>query len=300
MVKREWFNTVFSHPPTTMYGLLRHSLRSCVIGLLLAGCQAWPAREQPLAMTAGWQPMQFSAEGVHTVGWQKPRPATLSSQVWQVYIEGDGFAWAAPDRPANDPTPKQPVAMQLALLDPAPAVVYLARPCQFAARQFADCAQSRWWTAERFSRPVVNHYHALLNQLAAQGAGPSFALIGYSGGAAIAVMLAAERQDVVSVRTVAGNLDPAWINQYHRVSAMPASLNPLAFAGRLRRPQLHMVSDADCVVPPMVATRFVQALPEPRCAHIIQGKAQSHQQGWATDWPRLLAVPLPDCPAASP
>ena len=43
-------------------------------------------------------------------------------------------------------------------------------------------------------------------------------LVGYSGGGAVALLLAVRRHDIVSVRTVAGNLNPEAVNQYHKVS----------------------------------------------------------------------------------
>jgi hypothetical protein len=47
-----------------------------------------------------------------------------------VYIEGDGLAWMSRRRLSRDPTPVDPLALDLAALDPAANVVYLARPCQ--------------------------------------------------------------------------------------------------------------------------------------------------------------------------
>ena len=48
-----------------------------------------------------------------------------------VYIEGDGFAWAAPGRLSVNPTPKNPVALKLASLYKSENMIYLARPCQY-------------------------------------------------------------------------------------------------------------------------------------------------------------------------
>lgn len=269
-----------------------------VFMLLLSGCAWAPMHAAQPAEAAGWQALAFNSGALHSVGWQKPSTATASAQPVQVYIEGDGFAWASVQQPSNDPTPKQPVALQLALLDPAPAVVYLARPCQFAARQTAACDDTRWWTSARFSRTVIQHFHTVLSQLASHHPKQRFALTGYSGGAAIAVILAAERQDVVSLRTVAGNLDSVWINQFHHVSPMPESLNPIDFAPQLSLPQLHVVSAQDRVVPAVVATRFVGALAHPACASVLQLATAGHQQGWTQGWPAVLATPLPSCQAS--
>ena len=49
-----------------------------------------------------------------------------------IYIEGDGRAWLNKNRPSLDPTPKNSLALKLAEIDPAPNVIYLARPCQYS------------------------------------------------------------------------------------------------------------------------------------------------------------------------
>lgn len=42
-----------------------------------------------------------------------------------IHIEGDGLAWINSSTPSSDPTPTNPLALRLALLDTAPSV-YLA------------------------------------------------------------------------------------------------------------------------------------------------------------------------------
>ncbi|MEX2353586.1 MAG: alpha/beta hydrolase, partial [Gammaproteobacteria bacterium] len=50
-----------------------------------------------------------------------------------VYIEGDGRAYVSRHRVSADPVPRNPLAFRLAVVDPSPAVIYIARPCQFVA-----------------------------------------------------------------------------------------------------------------------------------------------------------------------
>jgi poly(3-hydroxybutyrate) depolymerase len=125
--------------------------------------------------------------------------------------------------------------------------------------------------------------------------GQAVHLVGYSGGAAIAVLLAARRQDVASVRTVAGNLDSEAVNRMHRVSAMPESLNPIDVAPALARiPQIHFISQSDIVVPASIAARFAAAATG--CARVVTIVGPSHESGWAEQWPTLLH----HIPACSP
>lgn len=54
-----------------------------------------------------------------------------------------------------------------------------------------------------------------LNHFVKQYPGVKHELIGYSGGGNIAAILAERRADVRSLRTVAGNLDVAYVNATH-------------------------------------------------------------------------------------
>lgn len=51
-------------------------------------------------------------------------------------------------------------------------------------------------------------------------------LVGYSGGAAVAALLATRRNDVARLVTVDGNLDHRAWTAHHRVTPLTGSLNP--------------------------------------------------------------------------
>lgn len=273
--------------------MLRRIFLYILISVVLTSCESLNALyHDPAQDMADWQPLKFDGDDFEIVGWQKPRQR-LNKEI-RIYIEGDGFAWASVDQPSSDPTPRSAVGMLLARSDAAENVIYLARPCQFSARAVSGCEQNRWWTSERYSRRVVDRYHAILTQLKTGQKDIRFELIGYSGGAAIAAILAAERTDVMSLRTVAGNLDTEYVNEAHQVSPMPHSLNPIQFATRLHLPQLHFVGKRDQVVPRQVASRFIAAQLA-ACANVIEVDGPSHQQGWDALWPQLLNHPLPEC-----
>jgi hypothetical protein len=266
-----------------------------VLASLLVACASGGAGMSELehSQTQGWHLKTFQVSELMIVGLQKP--FTPTQAVLHVYIEGDGFAWAAPDQPSSDPTPHQGLGLQLAKLDPRAQVLYLARPCQYSARKTSLCNDDRWWTNARYSRVVVDSYHQILNRLKQESPDLQFELIGYSGGAAIASILAAERKDIVGLRTVAGNLDTERVNQAHKVSSMRESLNPMTFAPHLKVKQLHYTGRKDSVIPRQVATGFVQAQAG-ACAAIIELDNASHWQGWLDVWPDLLKQPWPACP----
>jgi hypothetical protein len=204
------------------------------------------------------------------------------------YIEGDGFAWVNRSQLSSDPTPHQPIGLKLATKDTHANVVYLARPCQYQ-RNNRFCS-SDYWSTKRFSVEVIRAMNNAVNQL--NEFNQPVELIGYSGGAAIAVLLASQRTDVSSLRTVAGNLDHRYVNRLHHVDEMPESLNPIDVATKVSSvPQLHFVGSDDKVIPVEVGTNFIAKLGDRRCARLVEIKAR-HQDDWEVQWSRLVRMPL--------
>jgi len=216
-----------------------------------------------------------------------------------IYIEGDGLAWQSRTEPSRDPTPQTAQGLELAAADPAVNVVYLARPCQFTDRAKNPNCTPRYWTSHRFAPEVIAAMNQAVSQIAAQAPGQPLHLVGYSGGGAVAVLIAARRNDVASLRTVAGNLDHAEINRQHGVSPLTGSLNPIDVAGSLARlPQIHFSGAADRIVSPAIAERFVAAA-GPACARAIPVPGADHDSGWTERWRRLLDV-TPACRPSPP
>jgi pimeloyl-ACP methyl ester carboxylesterase len=255
---------------------------------LLAAC-AGPgvSAEQAaaLARKAGLKPMTIPG-----------RPFALAAFVRQtdpsapvaVYIEGDGLAWLSESEPSADPTPTDPIGLKLAAADPSPNVITLARPCQYV---WSNACREAYWTDRRFSEEVVQAMSAALDSQLAPG--QKLHLVGYSGGGAVAALLAARRADAASLRTVAGNLDHAALNRFHGVSAMPGSLNPRDVAARLRElPQAHYVGERDEVVPPLAAESFLRAMGPSACATVVRVPGASHERGWTEFWRANQRLPV--------
>lgn len=272
-------------------GLAR--IAACLSLLLTAGCAADRfATAENIAAPAGLRfQMVEAGPGERLASWRR---ISDPAQPLQVYIEGDGLAWASRSRPSGDPTPRHPLGLRLAAADPAANVVYLARPCMYQPTPgVARCADPTRWTDDRFDAVAVTLMHAALDRVKAAPRQPVH-LIGYSGGAALAVALAARRQDVVSLRSVAGNLDPAGINRLHGVSSQPSALDIAGLAPRLARlPQIHFSGTGDGIVPSTIAERFVARVGS-SCAATVSVRAE-HESGWAEAWPALLRRPLPAC-----
>ncbi|WP_096700832.1 alpha/beta hydrolase [Magnetospirillum sp. 15-1] len=211
-----------------------------------------------------------------------------------IYVEGDGLAWLSRTEPSQDPTPREALGLQLAALDPSPNVVYLARPCQFTARAKNPACDIPYWTGKRFAPEVIASMGQAVSQIAARVPGQKINLVGYSGGGAVAVLVAANRQDVATIRTVAGNLDHAEVNRLAKVSPLSGSLNAIDMAGQVAKtPQIHYSGAADTVVPPAIAERFRGAAPSPCIATKVVAGA-SHETGWKERWTTLVNI-LPTC-----
>ena len=213
----------------------------------------------------------------------------------RVYIEGDGFAWKSRTQPSDDPTPRKPIGLTLAATDKNQNVLYIARPCQFIGPPLPAHCDKRVWTSDRFSPSVIDAMNDALSQFVKQYPGVKLELIGYSGGGNIAAILAERRTDVRSLRTVAGNLDVAYVNAIHHVSAMPDAVSAIDRASALRTmPQLHFSGDADKTVTPEVAQRFQHAVGG-TCSQVEIVSNMKHGSDWAAIWPQLLAKELPEC-----
>ncbi|MCX5666820.1 MAG: alpha/beta hydrolase [Candidatus Omnitrophica bacterium] len=215
-----------------------------------------------------------------------------SSEKIRIYIEGDGRAWETKHRLSDDPTPSNPVALALAISDLSDAVVYIARPGQFSAPNSVGCDPT-YWSARRFAPEVVKAFDKTIDILKEKAGAINIELIGYSGGAAIAVLVAAGRDDVTSLRTVAGNLDPKALCEYHKVSQLDGSMNPLDVAQKVVNiPQRHFVGSKDKTVPQSIAESFVEKEggKSSECITIVDGA--THKDGWCQRWKELLLMPL--------
>lgn len=269
-------------------------MRKLFLGLLalplLAGCAAIDrdANADSLARPVGMSRMLMKTDPFVLTTFVR---ITDRAQPVTIYIEGDGLAWLSRTEVSRDPTPKDATALALAAADPSANVVYLARPCQYTNRDRNPTCGPAYWTGKRFAPEVIAAMNQAVDQVAAQVPGQKINLVGYSGGGAVAVLVAARRQDIASIRTVAGNLDHVQVNRVNGVSPLAGSLNPIDVAAQVAKiPQVHFSGSLDKTVPPAIATRFVQATGGP-CAQAMTLQGADHENGWPPRWRELLAIP---------
>ena len=209
--------------------------------------------------------------------------------VANIYIEGDGRAWLNKKRPSLDPTPKDPIALKLTIQDPANNVIYLARPCQYTKTIDGSACDQKYWTSHRFAPEVLEAINAALDDIKQRHQITEFNLIGFSGGGNIAALLTARRDDVVSLRTVAGNLDHKTYNSMHKVSQMPQSLNAKDVAHQMPHiPQIHFIGSEDQIVPRQLYDSYKKASGLSGCVQSYVVDGVSHTKGWESVWKSLL------------
>ncbi len=261
-----------------------------VLALGVAGCTT----EDPvlhaahLAEAAGFRRVVLDTPDFRLLAYVRGQ-----APVARVYIEGDGHAWRDRFTPSDDPTPWNPVALALATRDPAPAVAWLARPCQYRLRRNNTECEPEWWTGARYNARVITTMSSGLDQLRSLLHADRLELVGFSGGGAVAVLLAARRSDVASLRTVAAPLAIAtWVAR-RGISPLRESLDPAKYAEMIEAiPQLHLVGAADDVVDPPVTEAFLAGMHSTDCAQMRIVAAEGHDGDWAERWPALLTRPV--------
>lgn len=270
--------------------------------IALAGCGASSSLESrhktalDIARPALMQERIISAGLFNLTVWERLGKPDAPADV---YIEGDGLAWLNTRTKSMNPTPPDPLALRLAAQDTADNVIYMARPCQYTGWTGEGACPDLYWTNGRSAPEVIRAYQQALDTIKTTGRVTGFHLIGYSGGAAVAALTAAERTDILSLRTVAGNTDYATFSALHRVSPLDASLDPLGVAATINRiPQMHFIGAEDNVVPVAIFDSWETRSGATKCLQSAIVAGAAHEKGWSAQWRSLLAMP-PGC-ALSP
>jgi len=267
-------------PPGTWFAKPR--ILACSIALVsaIAGCSSASRRFDGAAAEAGL--VRSEIEGLdfrHAVF--RPRRTSPGIGPVHVYLAGDGAPYIQRTLPAADPTPRRPLVLDLMALDPAPRLL-LGRPCYHGLARTRGCGPDLW-TRARFGNQVVASLAAALSRIIPEAR--PMVLIGFSGGGALAVLLARRLPNVVGLVTLAGNLDTEAWTQLHGYSRLAGSENPVdggALPPRVK--QLHIAGREDGVVPPAMILRAARRLG----GRVPLLPATTHSRGWQDHWPRIL------------
>ena len=260
--------------------------------LYFTGCAGIPSlqeRKQTLQTIIDSKP--YKSETISTTNFNlfAVRDKNLNQCVdrpLKVYIEGDGHAWATKHTISEDPTPVNPLALKLMSMDNDPCKVYLARPCQYVS---SSSCNEHYWTNQRFDPKVIQSYQEALNQWKQTYQNRSFTLIGYSGGAAVAILTAAQRDDVKRIITIAGNVDTAKWVEIHNLDPLNGSLNPAEYANNVEKiEQLHIIGIHDTVVPKEVFLSYLKRFDDQ--SHIrYTFMDATHTRNWEKAYQNILS-----------
>ncbi|HWK72865.1 MAG TPA: dienelactone hydrolase family protein [Povalibacter sp.] len=198
-----------------------------------------------------------------------------------VFLDGDGRPWTDDgQQPSADPTTRNPIALKLLEQTPVPAI-YVSRPCY---QELADAGCSpEIWTSHRYSSRVVRSIAAAIRPMA-QSAGlqKKVVLVGYSGGGALAVLVAERIENVAAVITLSANLDiDAWTT-HHGYLPLTGSLNPAASDRQHPWPEIHLQGMLDSVVPPSTTRAYFKHHP---AAQAWPFEHYDHVCCWVDAWP---------------
>jgi dienelactone hydrolase len=242
-----------------------------------------------LAAHSGWVPLYLPAAPFVLAAFV---PASITpSDTLTVYIEGDGLAWISRTQVSANPTPMNPVALSMALHQPHGAAAYLARPCQYVQGSDAKNCDNSWWTDRRFAPEIITASSTAIDQLMQRFQAQHLVLVGYSGGGAVAALVAAQRHDVSLLVTVAGNLDPHTWARLNKITPLTNSLSPAdAWQHLVDVPQLHFAGSRDTTITLPVSQAYIARFPENRrpVLRVIDGF--DHHCCWAEKWAELYPL----------
>jgi dienelactone hydrolase len=243
--------------------------------LFVLGCSSPTQRSDWEAQRAGLsRSIIQGATFRHVVYSRVDRPVTTLT----VYLEGDGLPWVGGRIPASDPTPRDPLALQLMMESSEPAL-YVGRPCYYELHDVGCSAQA--WTFARYSSATVESMAAVIAAQARDVSASDVRLIGYSGGGVLAVLIAERLRNVSSVITIAANLDVSAWAAYHGYLPLNESLNPALSTEPHRWQELHLHGAKDAVVPIATTRAYFDRYP---AARQIQFDEYDHVCCWLRDW----------------
>ncbi|MBQ3696097.1 MAG: hypothetical protein II938_03925 [Alphaproteobacteria bacterium] len=231
-----------------------------VTALLLCGCAIAPHSNK-------FQEKQIETGYFSIAVWEKS--SIQKGKPLRIYYEGDG-----------NPNPYHTVAFDLAEADKTPNVIYVARPCQWTNDKICEQKKQIYQEA-RFHPEIMAEMKELTDYLIRKHQAPSVELIGYDGGAVIALNMAPQFP-TSRVITVAGITDVAAYNTQHDIEGGdpediddPADkLNILA-----NIPQVHYVGKDDDVTPRRLVERFVGRMQNPKSA-VVKVVPNTNHTNW--------------------
>lgn len=269
----------------------RYAAMLTAAAVLAAGCAAPTSKELWMDLSAkgaahGFTPLAVSVPPFALSALLKEPPKGVAPKYLVVYLEGDGRVLTPQGVVRDDPTPAKTLVFDLAALDPAPLVLYLARIGQFQP-QYAGIAYQTYWSEGRLGPAAVQAADEAVTAIKERTGTNRIYLIGFSGGGGLACLVAARRDDVAGLVTVAGLLDHDWWTRTNNYPPLTESLNPADCAAELAHiPQIHFYGADDKLIAPALSARFADLAAFRDLTRVAV--PAGHDTGWQKAWPGLL------------
>ena len=236
-----------------------------------------------MACTSIEVPPEFAYREISTstfkiATWQKVQNRNAP---FKFYIEGDGYAFRANGNVSSNPTPRSVLMRKLAFADSHSNVIYMARPCQFVKD---DKCEPKYWSNARFSKETVQAQYEATRQIA--GAQPLI-LVGFSGGAQIAGLMAVQYKDlqIAKLVTIAGNLDVKAWTDYHHLPELNLSDDLRNYRVQYAKfKQKHYIGTKDDNIVPAITENFVADK-----TTLIFIRGANHNKGWENAYEQIRA-----------
>lgn len=263
------------------------------LGLLLylsiLGCSSPASNYLATAARLGFEnQLAHGTAYQHRIFFNSQAKSSPAYKTLHVYLDGDGTPWIARTIAAQDPTPRNPLVLELMAQDSMPAIL-LGRPCYYGLSTSAGCDTSLW-TSHRYSEQVVASMSAALLGWTKNKEVGELVLIGYSGGGSLAALLAKHIKATAKLVTIAANLDTAAWCREHDYLPLTGSLNPIFDAEIEKRiQQFHFAGQLDQNVPASITESFCRKQPQAQC-EVIAG--YDHSCCWLDLWPGFVKQQL--------
>jgi pimeloyl-ACP methyl ester carboxylesterase len=250
--------------------------------ILLSSCTTNPqSRQRQICPTCA--PIELKIPGDLSPILAQTITPSIDSQRLHIYLEGDGRPWTRNDAPSDEPNSRQLTALKLMTLDNQNRI-YLNRPC-YGVMPMASACKTRLWTSGRYSSEVVQAMSRALDQIQKEYAATELVLIGHSGGGTLAMLIAALRNDVVAVITLAANLDHQAWTEFFAYLPLTDSLNAVDVKLAPHVLRWHVAAGNDKQVPAELIKRATKTDPH---ARYREYKNFDHTCCWQTVWPKVL------------
>ena len=241
-------------------------MKYLAIFLFLAGCAFFPPSPD------GFQKDLIETKYLTFSVWEKKD--IQHKKPLRIYLEGDG-----------NPNPSDQIALYYAQKDPSTNVIYMARPCQWSDDKVCH-EKPEIYREQRFHPEIIRETQEILLLLINKYQAPYVELVGYDGGATVALNLA-YKIPVKRVITIAGILDTDSYTHQNGLNDMEDAENPADNLMALSQiTQIHYVGASDKITPIKVAERFVRQMDHPKSAVVkkVPNVGHSDWKGIALDY----------------